>query len=91
MASNYDFYNDDWEEQNEHEWDVVPAGFWDDVTSGHGWDDEYGKMLFDLVFIDPDTSIREQTYQALQEWMRDEYGIDFDAEFDWEGWREWYG
>lgn len=87
-----EFYNDDWEDFNDLDWDTVPAGLWDDVTSGRGWDDDYGKMLFDGVFVDPvDSDTRAQMYNALVEWMGDEYGLDFADEFDWAGWREWYG
>lgn len=88
----HDFANDEWEEHNTQDWDTVPASLWDDVTDGLGWQDDYGKMLFDGVFVDPvDADTRQSMFDALREWMDSEYGIDFDAEFDWEGWREWYG
>lgn len=28
---------------------------------------------------------------ALEQYLADEYGIDFDAEFDWDAWRDAYG
>lgn len=88
----YNFYNDNWEDSNPHDWDNTPAGFWDDATQGHGWDDEFGQMLFDMAFVDPETGdVRAQAYRMLQEWFRDEYGLEFDEVFDWAGWREWYG
>lgn len=86
------FYEDDWEDHNEHDWDARPANLWDDVTRGEGWEDEYGKMLFDMVFIDPETAdVRASAFDMLKDWFADEYGIDFEANFDWEAWREWYG
>lgn len=29
--------------------------------------------------------------ESMREYLRDEYGIDFDAVFDWEDYRELYG
>jgi hypothetical protein len=88
----HDFYEDDWQEHNQFGWDTTPAGLWDDVTRGEGWDDDYGKMLFEMVFVDPiDADNRAIAYNTLVEWFHDEYDLDFEDVFDWEGWREWYG
>lgn len=86
------FYEDDWEQYNNQDWDDIPANLWDDVTRGEGWEDDYGKMLFDMVFVDPvEADIRAAAYEQLTSWFVDYYGYSFDEVFDWEAWREWYG
>lgn len=85
------FHNEDWESFNDHDWDETPAWLWDQVTDGRGWNDDYGQMLYHMVFVDPETSdVRLSVFDALREWFADEYGADFEAVFDWEAWREWY-
>lgn len=86
------FNEEDWQSHNEYDWDETPARLWDNLTHGQGWDDNYGKMLFEMSFADPETAdVRRQAYDFLREWMTDEYGLDFDDAFNWELWREWYG
>lgn len=85
------FNERDWEDHNQYDWDTKPAWLWDQVTDGRGWDDEYGKMLYDSVFVDPvDTELRSTIFDRLKEWFQDEYGVDFENVFDWAAWREWY-
>jgi hypothetical protein len=86
-----EFNNDDWEDFNSHDWEETPAWLWDQATDGQGWNDDYGRMLFDMVFVDPvDTTTRESVFDALKDWFMDEYGVGFEDVFDWDAWREWY-
>lgn len=39
---------------------------------------------------DVDTDYRAAARDFVKEWLSLEYGIDFDAEFDWDEWRERY-
>jgi hypothetical protein len=54
--------------------------------------DPYLQELFDTALFDPDVqgSMREDAYQAMSQYLWDEYGIDFDDVFDWEDYRDWY-
>lgn len=89
----YDFWEDDWESFNTKNWDDTPAQLYDDVMHGEGWHDPFGKMLFDIAFINTDSQpdVVASARDMLIEWLADEYGIDFEQEFDWDTWREWYG
>lgn len=49
--------------------------------------DLFHDALFDLEI---DRLEREHAYQDLLDYLYDEYGIDFESEFDWEDYREWY-
>lgn len=85
------FNEPEWEEHDQYDWDTTPAWLWDKLTDGQGWDDNYGKMLYHSVFVDPvDTDTRSAVYDYLRDWFSQEYGIDFDETFDWAAWREWY-
>lgn len=86
-----EFHETEWEDYNSHGWDETPAWLWDDLTNGRGWDDDYGQMVFNMVFVDPvDTEARLAALDSLREWVLDEYGVDFDEAFDWVAWRDWY-
>ena len=54
--------------------------------------DAYLQVLFDQAMFDPDIAPddREDSYNALVEYLWDEYGLDFEDVFDWEDYREWY-
>lgn len=75
---------------------------WSD-TESEIWQNSFGE--FD-VFYDPvaQTLYNEAFFNfdaregevsairtALEEYLEREYGIDFDAEFDWDAWRDAYG
>lgn len=55
-------------------------------------EDTWLQTVFHSAMFDMDISARDRDYiyQALVDHMENEYGIDFAAEFDWEGYREWY-
>lgn len=48
----------------------------------------YQEAYFDQEILTPD---RVMAREALESYMWDEYGIDFEVEFDWYGWREFMG
>ncbi len=54
--------------------------------------DENLKLLFDVAYFDQDITPDERAdaRDALREYLSEEYGVDFDAAFDWEAYREWY-
>lgn len=55
--------------------------------------DRFAQQLFHLGYFDMnadhDTRMRARGYMARH--LREEYGVDFDAHFDWAEWRERYG
>lgn len=54
-------------------------------------DYELQDLFHDALFdqdIDPEN--RAYAYDDLIDYLFDEYGIDFEAEFDWEDYRDWY-
>ena len=49
------------------------------------------QLLFDAALFEEMTPReRDDVYAALQDYLWDEYEIDFDDVFDWEDYREWY-
>jgi len=59
----------------------------------HALRDNELKELFDkaiIHYIDEPIDKRLDNQQALEEYLDHEYGIIFDEDFDWEGYREWY-
>lgn len=58
-----------------------------DILFGAEWEvDKRAQALFFDAFFEDD----KQAYAELIEYMWDEYDIDFEAEFDWEDFKEWY-
>ena len=51
------------------------------------------QQAFDIGWFSPDvdTEYREAAREYVIEWLDQEYGIEFDAVFDWDAWRENYG
>lgn len=47
----------------------------------------YQEALYDLDLRPYERAI---VLEALEEYLWEEYGIDFDDVFDWEGYKEWY-
>lgn len=87
-----EFYEPDWEEYNPFGWDDSIAHMWDSVTHGQSWaGDDYAKSLFATAYVDDvDPAVRGYAREALSDWFQEEYGLDWDDQFDWESWREWY-
>jgi len=47
----------------------------------------YQEALFDLELSAPD---RQIIIDMLEDYLMDQYGIDFDDVFDWDAYRSWY-
>lgn len=72
----------DWNAANQATADFPPELRADDMV-----------MNFVGVMFDDNLSpdFRHSTYDALHDYVQDEYGWDFDDLFDWDAYREWYG
>lgn len=59
----------------------------DEVLWGNDFEaDPRAQELFSQAFFDDD----QAAYQALVDYMWDQYGIDFEDAFDWQDFRSWY-
>lgn len=95
MPSDY-WDSGDWEYHDDKNFGEDYGGLYDDLFRDHSedaWSDGFAKMLFDIGFVHPDEApdVVASAREMLAEWMAEEYGLDFDQEFDWETWRELYG
>lgn len=77
---------------------------WFNSTEGNLWsdlvddrltalDDRLAQALYHEAYYDHDilTPDRIGAREALEDFMWSEYGIDFEADFDWDAWREYMG
>ena len=85
-----------WEIPEGSPFSEAQSALWNDFTLGAApelHDDNIGQMLFHEALFDQDLTPeqRDVVYDAMVEYMMDNYGIDFDDVFDWENFREWYG
>lgn len=75
-------------------WDSTERELYDDLVLGEPEmiHDTHLQNLFDTALFDMgvDPAVREAALNDLDIYLFNEYGIDFDDEFDWEGYREWY-
>lgn len=76
------------------DWYGAEKDLYDSLVDG---DPELGndhtlQLLFDVALFDSDIrpEEREGAMDVLIEYLWDEYGLDFDDIFDWDGYREWY-
>lgn len=95
MVSEY-WDSGEWESHDNKNFGEDYGRLYDDVfgeQAGSGWDDDFAKMLFDIGFVHPDEApdVNAAARDMFFEWMDQEYGIDFEASFDWDTWRELYG
>ena len=76
-------------------WDAAETSLYEDMIS-HGppsiYDDSVLELLFDTALFQTDLNPadRQLILDELYDYLWDEYGLDFDNVFDWEGYREWY-
>lgn len=58
----------------------------------HMFNDPWVQNLYDAALFDYDISKsdRAEIMHSLRDYMMDEYGVDFDDAFDWEGFRAAY-
>jgi hypothetical protein len=56
------------------------------------YSDPWVQNLYDAALFDYDVSTEDRSaiLSRLRDYMWDEYGVDFDDVFDWEGFREAY-
>lgn len=83
------------------EWDFLPnnwseseKGMWTDAFDPIGaFDDRTAQALFNEGYFNSDRSATDRgaIREALDDYMMDNYGIDFGQIFDWEAWRDAYG
>jgi hypothetical protein len=75
------------------EFTQLENALWDDAF-GDAFSDPVAEALFHEAYFVRDSAFSPEELGAirdsLKDYMRDEYGIDFDAEFDWDAWRESY-
>lgn len=84
----------------EDDWEFIPNGWtnseqdmWQNVTEGTGaLNDEVAQALFNEAYFNFDLSSDQigAIRDALDGYMMDQYGLDFDEVFDWEAYREAY-
>jgi hypothetical protein len=76
---------------------ATESSIWDTMASNADYaffDDTTAKALYHEAFFAPgdwDPSQLQAIREDLRDYLMNEYGFDFDAEFDWEAWREAYG
>lgn len=75
-----------WSESEANLYDELVGGN-PDIAGDHRLQFLYDAALFHTELSPPD---RQIILDALKEYMWDEYSIDFDDAFDWDGYREWY-
>lgn len=76
------------------DWYGAEKDLYDSLVNGDPilGEDRTLQLLYDVALFDHDIrpDERDAAMDALQEYMWDEYGLDFDDVFDWDGYREWY-
>lgn len=95
MPSDY-WDTGEWSEYDNRGFGAEYGGLYDDLmgdASHGGWEDDFAKMLFDIGYVhgDEQPDVVAAAREMLNEWLADEYDIEFEAEFDWDTWRELYG
>lgn len=75
-------------------WDPIESRTFVDLTDGipATMENPYLQDLYHDAMWNLDIPIRERdsAHNELVEFIREQYDIEFDQEFDWEAWREWY-
>lgn len=69
--------------------------FWYETThlSPEAYSDVYAQNMFHEAFFnfENENEARGAVQEILEDYLWEEYELDFDELFDWEGYREWYG
>jgi hypothetical protein len=76
------------------DWSEIEFGLFDSMV-GHSaeiYGDQWMQTLYDTALFEHDISAddRAAVLSALRDYLWDNYGVDFDDVFDWEGYREAY-
>lgn len=77
-----------------NEWGDIEFNLFEDMagTNPAMYSDPWVQNLYDAALFEHDVSSTDRTaiLNTLRDYMWDEYGMDFDDVFDWEGFREAY-
>lgn len=73
-------------------WSPTEHALWDRMWGAEDVHDDVAEALYHNGFYNFDVSHddRMAIRESLSSYLSSEYGIDFQAEFDWESWREGY-
>jgi hypothetical protein len=73
-------------------WSPTEHQLWDRMWNDDDFHDPTAEALYHNGFYNFDVSTEDRVAirEALSSYLSDEYGIDFEAQFDWEAWREAY-
>lgn len=75
-------------------WDMDEQASWQDFVDENSalGNDDYAMIMFHEAFFDLDLAPpdRDEWHDRLEEYLMEEYGIDFDDVFDWAYYDEWY-
>jgi hypothetical protein len=78
----------------EDSWSNYEINLFDDMTSHNSRmaDDEMLQNLYDAALFNHDVSKSDRAVvlNFMRDYMWDNYGMDFDQAFDWDGFREAY-
>lgn len=75
-------------------WSDIEFRLYESVAENNAslYTDRWAQTLYDFALFDHDVTQfdRSAALAALRDYMWDTYGLDFDQEFDWDGFREAY-
>jgi hypothetical protein len=76
------------------EWDTAERDIYESLLGGESEIMSDSRLMMDfhesLFDLDLDKDLRSQFQADLEDYLWDQYGIDFDMEFPWDDYREWY-
>lgn len=77
-----------------NDWSQIEFGLYDSMA-GHNpgmYNDQWMQTLYDAALFDHDVASQDRSaiLNALRDHMWNEYGMDFDDVFNWDGFREAY-
>jgi hypothetical protein len=77
-----------------NEWGDIEFNLYDNMAGYHDalYADQWLQTLYDAALFNHDVSTEDRTVilNHLRDYMWDNYGMDFDNVFDWDGFREAY-
>jgi len=84
--------NDDWADGLG--WSNAEERLFEDVAINDSLlNDDIFQQAFDVGWFSPDVddAYRAAAREYVEDWLEQEYGVQFDEVFDWDAWREQYG
>lgn len=77
-----------------NDWSDIEFNLFDQMAGPNEslYEDQWVQTLYDAALFDHDVSSEDRSaiLNELRDYMWDNYGVDFDDVFDWEGFREAY-